>query len=185
MTLAKAAQIWPSNATKTSSENCRSTFRSVTRNLARALSPHSRGCWSSVHSPRPFTPVPLAACGKVYLEYLELPVGWRGTLVPLCFWGDEPVTDLALRSGEQKVPKWKTGEMENSFSAALQLPFKAGWWAFSVLLPPSGFCLRAPDPAREGTSRATHAHPTSPRSTGFCAIWGCISSSSRARRANL
>ena len=29
------------------------------------------------------------------------------------------------------------------------------------------------------TSRATHAHPTSPRSTGFCAIWGCISSSSR------
>jgi len=27
------------------------------------------------------------------------------------------------------------------------------------------------------TSRATHAHPTSPRSTGFCAIWGCISSS--------
>ena len=41
------------------------------------------------------------------------------------------------------------------------------------------------------TSRATHAHPTSPRSTGFCAIWDCISSSSlaacshsrRARRA--
>ena len=29
------------------------------------------------------------------------------------------------------------------------------------------------------TSRAAHAHPTSPRSTGFCAIWGCISSSSR------
>ena len=29
------------------------------------------------------------------------------------------------------------------------------------------------------TSRATHAHPTSPRSTGFCAIWDCISSSSR------
>jgi len=28
------------------------------------------------------------------------------------------------------------------------------------------------------TSRATHAHPTSPRSIGFCAIWGCISSSS-------
>jgi len=28
------------------------------------------------------------------------------------------------------------------------------------------------------TSRATHAHPTSPRSTGLCAIWGCISSSS-------
>ena len=28
------------------------------------------------------------------------------------------------------------------------------------------------------TSRATHAHPTSPRSTGFCAIWGCVSSSS-------
>jgi len=28
------------------------------------------------------------------------------------------------------------------------------------------------------TSRATHAHPTSLRSTGFCAIWGCISSSS-------
>ena len=29
------------------------------------------------------------------------------------------------------------------------------------------------------TSRATHAYPTSPRSTGFCAIWDCISSSSR------
>jgi len=28
------------------------------------------------------------------------------------------------------------------------------------------------------TSRAAHAHPTSPRSTGFCAVWGCISSSS-------
>jgi len=28
------------------------------------------------------------------------------------------------------------------------------------------------------TSRATHAHPTSPRSTGFCATWDCISSSS-------
>ena len=28
------------------------------------------------------------------------------------------------------------------------------------------------------TSRATQAHPTSPRSIGFCAIWGCISSSS-------
>ena len=27
------------------------------------------------------------------------------------------------------------------------------------------------------TSRATHAHPALPRSTGFCAIWGCISSS--------
>jgi len=28
------------------------------------------------------------------------------------------------------------------------------------------------------TSRATRAHPTSPRSTGFCALWDCISSSS-------
>ena len=28
------------------------------------------------------------------------------------------------------------------------------------------------------TSRATHAHPTSPRSTGFCVIRNCISSSS-------
>ena len=28
------------------------------------------------------------------------------------------------------------------------------------------------------TSRATRAHPTSTRSTGFCAIWDCISSSS-------
>ena len=28
------------------------------------------------------------------------------------------------------------------------------------------------------TSRATHAHPTSPRSTGFCAIWDCICSNS-------
>jgi len=31
------------------------------------------------------------------------------------------------------------------------------------------------------TSRATHAHPTSPRSTGFCAIWDCISSSSSSK----
>ena len=31
------------------------------------------------------------------------------------------------------------------------------------------------------TSRATHAHPTSPRSTGFCAIWDCISSSSSSQ----
>jgi len=28
------------------------------------------------------------------------------------------------------------------------------------------------------TSRAIHAQPTSTRSTGFCAIWDCISSSS-------
>ena len=28
------------------------------------------------------------------------------------------------------------------------------------------------------TSHAAHAHPTSPRSTGLCAIWDCISSSS-------
>ena len=33
------------------------------------------------------------------------------------------------------------------------------------------------------TSRATHAHPTSPRSTGFCAIWDCISSSSSSARS--
>jgi len=32
-----------SNATKTSSENCTSIFRSASRDLARALSPHSRG----------------------------------------------------------------------------------------------------------------------------------------------
>jgi len=31
---------------------------------------------------------------------------------------------------------------------------------------------------RRGLIRATHAHPTSPRSTGLCAIWDCISSSS-------
>jgi hypothetical protein len=48
-------------------ENCTSFLRSVTRDLARALSPHSRGCWSSVYDPRPFIPVPLfefslAAC---------------------------------------------------------------------------------------------------------------------------
>ena len=30
----------------------------------RALGPHSRGCWSNVHDPRPFIPAPLAACGK-------------------------------------------------------------------------------------------------------------------------
>jgi len=31
------------------------------------------------------------------------------------------------------------------------------------------------------TSRAIHAHPTSPRSTGFCAIRDCITSSSSSR----
>ena len=34
------------------------------------------------------------------------------------------------------------------------------------------------------TSRATHAHPTSPRSTGFCAIWDCISSSLKYRASD-
>ena len=34
------------------------------------------------------------------------------------------------------------------------------------------------------TSRATHAHPTSPRSTGFCAVWDCISSSSSSFLCN-
>jgi len=32
------------------------------------------------------------------------------------------------------------------------------------------------------TSRATHAHPTSAHSTGFCAIWDCISSSSSSNK---
>jgi len=53
---------------KTSSENCTSILRSVTRDLARELIPHSRGCWSSVHDPRPFIPVRIAACGKAHLE---------------------------------------------------------------------------------------------------------------------
>ena len=35
------------------------------------------------------------------------------------------------------------------------------------------------------TSRATHAHPTSPRSTGFCAIRDCISSSSSSCPSSL
>jgi len=39
-------------------------LRIVTRDLARALSPHSRGCWSNVHDPCPFISVPLAACRK-------------------------------------------------------------------------------------------------------------------------
>ena len=33
------------------------------------------------------------------------------------------------------------------------------------------------------TSRATHANPTSPRSTGFCAIWDCCISSSSSSKA--
>ena len=35
------------------------------------------------------------------------------------------------------------------------------------------------------TSRAAHAHPTSPRSTGFCAIWDCISSRSSGQPEEL
>ena len=50
------------------SENCTSIFRSATRGLLRALSPHSRGCWSSVHDHAKYIPVPLAACGKAHLE---------------------------------------------------------------------------------------------------------------------
>ena len=34
------------------------------------------------------------------------------------------------------------------------------------------------------TSRATHAHPTSPRGTGFCVIWDCTTSSSSSTPAN-
>ena len=37
---------------------------------------------------------------------------------------------------------------------------------------------KRPPPLSTLTSRATHAHPTSPRRTGFCAILDCISSSS-------
>ena len=32
-------------------------------------------------------------------------------------------------------------------------------------------------------TRAKHAHPTSPRSTGFCAIWDCISSSCKGKNS--
>jgi len=53
---------------KASSGNCTSILRSVTRDLARALSPHSRGCWSNVHAQRPFMPASLAVCGKARLE---------------------------------------------------------------------------------------------------------------------
>ena len=67
-TLARAAQIWHSNATKTSSENCTGILHSATRDLARALSPPSRGCWRSAHDPRLLFPVPLAACGKARLK---------------------------------------------------------------------------------------------------------------------
>ena len=56
------------NKKKASSENFMRILRSVTRDLARALIPYSRGCWSDVHNPRPFIPVPLAACGKAHLE---------------------------------------------------------------------------------------------------------------------
>ena len=38
--------------------------------------------------------------------------------------------------------------------------------------------MQVHSPASALTSRATHAHPTSPRSIGFCAIWDCVSPSS-------
>jgi len=51
----------------------------------------------------------------------------------------------------------------------------------------NGFCLahpRSPIPILSTlTSRATHAHPTSPHSTGFCAIWDCISSSCKGKNS--
>ena len=51
-----------------SSENCTSILYSVSGDLARALCPHSRGCWL-FHDSRSFIPVPLAACGKSHLEF--------------------------------------------------------------------------------------------------------------------
>ena len=42
------------------------------RTCAQPTPPRLRGCgcscWSYVHNPRPFIPVPLAACGKAHLE---------------------------------------------------------------------------------------------------------------------
>jgi len=54
-----------------------------------------------------------------------------------------------------------------------------GELACRVVTPPTAPPANAPTaPLSTLTSRATHAHPTSPRSTGFCAIFDCISSSS-------
>ena len=52
--LTRTAQIQHSNATKKSEfRELYGHFRSATRNLARALSPHRRSCWSNVHDPTP------------------------------------------------------------------------------------------------------------------------------------
>jgi len=57
-------------------------LHSATRDLARALSPHSRGLWllEQRSRPTPIISVPLAACGKAHFE-CRLAVGealqWR------------------------------------------------------------------------------------------------------------
>jgi len=63
-----------------------------------------------------------------------------------------------------------------------QLHQKPDWrdWTHTHIHPPKRLAHPRSliPPLSTLTLRATHAHPTSPRSTGLCAIWGCISSSS-------
>ena len=74
-----------------------------------------------------------------------------------------------LRRQQQQLRK------QGSTLAPLHTQTRAGrWTSFKRLAHP---CSPIP-PLSTLTSRATHAHPTSPRSTGFWAIWNCISSSS-------
>ena len=60
--LAKGGADLAFQCNKNELRELREHFASATRDLARALSPHNRGCWSNVHDPRPFVPVSLAAC---------------------------------------------------------------------------------------------------------------------------
>ena len=52
------------------------------RDLARALSPYNRGCWSNAHDPLTFISAPHAAFGKAHLKCWL--TGEAHLLVALC-----------------------------------------------------------------------------------------------------
>ena len=61
-------------------------------------------------------------------------------------------------------------------TAALATATAAATTTFFSKYPYPWLAPAAPHPHAIIGYFATHTHPTSPRSTGFCAIWGCISS---------
>jgi len=70
------------------------------------------------------------------------------------------------RSGLAARGPWRSGQQGLDLELCLNLIQGQARWESA--------------PFSKLTSRATHAHPTSPRSTGYCTIWDCISSSSES-----